>query len=310
MEGHWGLRPQSCDAPAHCTVTRIQGMFSDSITTILSKKGYKLGKTIGEGSYCKVRIAYKASELGYNHRLACKIVNKKKASRDFVTKFLPREVSIVRVIRHPHIVTVFNIIELDDQVYMFMDLCERGDLLDHIRTKGAFTETKAKHFFRQLVDAVGYLHAREIAHRDLKCENILLSNRDNVKIADFGFSRWCCDLQTRKRVLSDTFCGSAAYAAPEILQGTKYNPKMYDVWSLGCILYIMLCATMPFDDANIKQMLKIQTLRKLTFPPKCSLTTRVKRLIMHILEPDVTRRATVKQILGCPWFMNLPDSVK
>ncbi|CAB0008643.1 unnamed protein product [Nesidiocoris tenuis] len=133
---------------------------------------------------------------------------------------------------------------------------------------------------RQLVDAVGYLHTREIAHRDLKCENIMLSDKDTIKIADFGFARWCCDLVTRKRVLSDTFCGSAAYAAPEILQGIKYNPKMYDVWSLGCILFIMICGTMPFDDKDIKKMMKIQTLRRLTFPSRSNLSTRVKRLIM------------------------------
>ncbi|XP_014256403.1 testis-specific serine/threonine-protein kinase 3-like [Cimex lectularius] len=286
----------------HCSVVKIPGAFGESINAILNKRGFKLGKTIGEGSYCKVRVAFRATELGYTQRLACKVINKKRASRDFVTKFLPREVSIVKTIRHPNIVTVYNVFELEDQVYMFMDFCERGDLLDHIRNKGSFTETRAKHFFRQIVNAVEYLHARDIAHRDLKCENVLLSSRDQVKIADFGFSRWCRDLTTNKRILSDTFCGSAAYAAPEILQGIKYNPKMYDVWSMGCILYIMLCATMPFDDTNVKQMLKIQTMRKLTFPTKCILSGRARRLILHILEPDVTRRATINQIAGSQWL--------
>ncbi|BES96731.1 testis-specific serine threonine-protein kinase [Nesidiocoris tenuis] len=303
IEG-WSLRPQTCGSKQHCKYTKLCGGFSDSINNVLSKKGFKLGKTIGEGTYCKVRIAFKASELGYHERVACKVVNKNRASDEFVSKFLPRELSIVRSIKHPNIVTVFNIIESDDQVYMFMDLCDGGDFLDFIRLRGALVESRARHFFRQLVDAVGYLHTREIAHRDLKCENIMLSDKDTIKIADFGFARWCCDLVTRKRVLSDTFCGSAAYAAPEILQGIKYNPKMYDVWSLGCILFIMICGTMPFDDKDIKKMMKIQTLRRLTFPSRSNLSTRVKRLIMHILEPDVTRRATVKQILNSPWFTN------
>lgn len=281
------------------------------ISALLQRRGYKLGKTIGEGSYCKVRVAYKATELGYTTKVACKVVNKRKASKDFVTKFLPREISIVRSIHHPNIVTVFNIIELDEQVYMFMDFCERGDLLDHIRTHGALPEHRARHLFRQLVSAIEYLHSRDIAHRDLKCENVLLANRDHVKIADFGFARWCCDLATKRRVLSDTYCGSAAYAAPEILQGVCYNPKMTDVWSLGCILYIMLCGTMPFDDDNIKQMLKIQMGRKLTFPSKINLSQRAKKFIMHLLEPDVTKRATIKQVANNPWMHStLSDPIR
>lgn len=96
----------------------------------------------------QVRIAYRATELGYTNKVACKVINKKKASKDFVTKFLPREISIVRSIHHPHIVSVYSVVELNDQVYMFMDYCEKGDLLDHIRTKGSVSESRAKFMFR------------------------------------------------------------------------------------------------------------------------------------------------------------------
>ncbi|KAK9501294.1 hypothetical protein O3M35_012035 [Rhynocoris fuscipes] len=285
-----------------CNVTKINGLFGDSIQNILLKRGYKLGRTIGEGSYCKVKIAYRASELGFNEKIACKVVNKKKASRDFVTKFLPREVSIVRSIRHPHIVSVCDIIESEDLVYIFMDVCERGDLLDYIRARGPLPEARTKFFFRQLVEAVSYLHNKDIAHRDLKCENVLLASRDHLKITDFGFARWCSDIVTKKRVLSETYCGSAAYAAPEILQGVRYNPKMYDIWSLGVILFIMISATMPFDDSNISRLIKAQMSKRFGFPDNVNVTSKAKRLVSHLLEPDVTKRATIKQVSSYAWL--------
>ncbi|XP_076365773.1 testis-specific serine/threonine-protein kinase 1-like [Tachypleus tridentatus] len=137
----------------------------------------------------------------------------------------------------------------------------------------------------------------QIAHRDLKCENILLTQDDNVKLTDFGFSRRCVDPTTGRRVLSETYCGSAAYAAPEVLQGTPYNPKMYDAWSLGCILFIMITGTMPFDDSNVKKMIQVKLQRRIKIPSGVTCTTRCEELIRHILEPDVTRRATVNQVL-------------
>uniref|UniRef100_A0A224XK49 Putative catalytic domain of testis-specific serine/threonine kinase n=1 Tax=Panstrongylus lignarius TaxID=156445 RepID=A0A224XK49_9HEMI len=295
------ISQDSCNVTT-CNVTKINGIFGETIQNILLKKGYKLGKTIGEGSYCKVKIAYRASELGFVEKIACKIVNKKKASRDFVTKFLPREVSIVRSIRHPNIVSVCDIIESEDLVYIFMDICERGDLLDYIRARGPLSEARTKFFFRQMVEAISYLHNRDIAHRDLKCENVLLAGRDHLKIADFGFARWCSDISTKKRILSETYCGSAAYAAPEILQGVKYNPKMYDIWSLGVILFIMISAAMPFDDGNISRLIKAQMNKKFSFPEKICVSSKVKRLVSHLLEPDVTKRATIKQVANYAWL--------
>lgn len=134
-----------------------------------------------------------------------------------------------------------------------------------------------------MVSAVEYLHSKDIAHRDLKCENILLTSKDNIKIGDFGFARLCRDAQTGTRVLSNTFCGSAAYAAPEVLQGVSYNPKMYDVWSLGCVLYIMLCGSMPFDDTDIPTMLHIQKHHLIEFPSRIDkvLSTSCRNLIMY-----------------------------
>ncbi|XP_039297885.1 testis-specific serine/threonine-protein kinase 1-like, partial [Nilaparvata lugens] len=164
--------------------------------------------------------------------------------------------------------------------------------------KGHLSEYRTRHLFHQIVTAVQYIHSNDLSHRDLKCENILLKDELTVRITDFGFARSCRDKYTNQRILSDTFCGSAAYAAPEILQGLPYNPKMYDVWSLGCILYIMLTARMPYDDSNITKMLYVQLHAILSFPTKSEfkISHDMKKFIMHLLEPDVTRRATINQV--------------
>lgn len=125
---------------------------------------------------------------------------------------------IIRDIDHPNIISVHEIIEIDYVIYIFMDYCHNGDLLEHIRSHGPLIEDMAKHYFTQLVSAVEYLHDMDVAHRDLKCENVLLTFNNNLKIGDFGFSRSCRSAVTGELVLSETFCGSAAYAAPEILQ--------------------------------------------------------------------------------------------
>uniref|UniRef100_A0A1B6HY99 Protein kinase domain-containing protein n=1 Tax=Homalodisca liturata TaxID=320908 RepID=A0A1B6HY99_9HEMI len=274
---------------------------NQSAAGLLHRNGYKLGRTIGEGSYCKVRVAIKFFGNGHGLKLACKMISKKRASVDYVTRFLPREISIIRNLQHPNITQVFDILESSDHVFIFMNLCEKGDLLEYIKRKGALVEFKARTFFRQLVSAIIYLHNQDISHRDLKCENIFITAKDDMVLGDFGFARRCRDPYTQKRILSETFCGSAAYAAPEILQGVAYNPKMYDVWSMGCILYIMLTSSMPFDDFNIVEMLKLQLARQFE-TRRFNLRASAEKLIFHMLEPDVTRRATASQIAQSQWL--------
>ena len=143
----------------------------------------------------------------------------------------------------------------------------------------------------------------EIAHRDMKCENVLLTSNLNVKLADFGFARYVID-NRGKRVLSDTYCGSLSYAAPEILRACPYNPKIADVWSLGVILYILLNKSMPFDDTDIKRLYEQQTNRKWKFRSKSAavLSEQVKKLVSHLLEPDVSKRWKLEQIINSEWI--------
>lgn len=184
-----------------------------------------------------------------------------------------------------------------------MRYADNGDLLDFIKLHGAIPEQQAKIWFRQMASGLKYLHGKNIAHRDLKCENILLSRRYNVKLADFGFARFCVN-ENGRRVLSRTYCGSAAYAAPEVVAGTPYNPKLADVWSLGIILFIMLNETMPFEDKNHMQLLKNQITKRWAFCSKiCKVVSSlVKDLVQRILEPDITLRLTLDRVFTHEWL--------
>lgn len=153
-----------------------------------------------------------------------------------------------------------------------------------------------------MASGLHYLHGKNVAHRDLKCENILLSRKFNVKLADFGFARFCVDGEGR-RILSQTYCGSAAYAAPEVVSGKPYNPKLSDVWSLGIILFIMLNASMPFDDSNLRKLLKDQMTKNWVFRSRVrdTLSSSAKNLVRHLLEPDLTLRLTLDRALQHDW---------
>ncbi|KAG5198982.1 testis-specific serine/threonine-protein kinase 1 [Ovis aries] len=266
---------------------------------VLKRRGYIMGINLGEGSYAKVKSAY-SERLKFN--VAVKIIDRRRAPTDFLEKFLPREIEILAMLNHRSIIKTYEIFETSDgKVYIVMELGVQGDLLEFIKTRGALQEDDARKKFHQLSSAVKYCHDLDVVHRDLKCENLLLDKDFNIKLSDFGFSKRCLRDDSGRLTLSKTFCGSAAYAAPEVLQGIPYQPKVYDIWSLGVILYIMVCGSMPYDDSNIKKMLRVQKEHRVNFPRSKHLTGECKDLIYRMLQPDVTRRLHIDEVLSHCW---------
>ncbi|XP_025960119.2 testis-specific serine/threonine-protein kinase 1-like [Dromaius novaehollandiae] len=274
---------------------------------VLEKRGYNMGITLGEGTYGKVKAAY-SDKLKRN--VAIKIIDKRKTPQDFLEKFLPREIAVLKRMSHPSVVRTHEIFEtFVGKVYIVMELGEKGDLLDYLKGTGAMKEDVAQKKFQQLASAIKYCHDMDLAHRDLKCENILLDKDLNIKLSDFGFSRPLNRDENGKITLSKTFCGSAAYAAPEVLQGIPCNPKICDIWSLGVILYVMVCALMPFDDSNIKKMISIQKEHRIHFPKSRHLTAECKDLIYCMLHPDVSKRLHIDEVLSHPWLQHLEPQI-
>lgn len=269
-------------------------------TKLLEKHGYILDGNLGEGSYGKVKSAY-SKEL--KRKVAIKIINRTKVSAEFLQKFLPRELEILPLLDHSHIVKTFKIFHLHEKMlFIVMELVTQGNLLEFIKDRDTLSEELSKKLFGQLSLAIKFIHDRNIVHRDLKCENLLLDNDFNLKVTDFGFSKRL-EYTAGQMVLSDTFCGSLAYASPELLQRISHNPKANDVWSMGVVLFVMLTGTMPYNDSNIIKMLVKQKEHAISFPTflkkKCK---NACDLISCILDPNPDRRIDINDILQHPWM--------
>lgn len=262
---------------------------------LLSELGYKLGRTIGEGSYSKVKVA---TSKKYKGTVAIKVVDRRRAPPDFVNKFLPRELSILRGVRHPHIVHVFEFIEVcNGKLYIVMEAAAT-DLLQAVQRSGRIPGAQARELFAQIAGAVRYLHDHHLVHRDLKCENVLLSpDERRVKLTDFGFGRQAHGYPD----LSTTYCGSAAYASPEVLLGIPYDPKKYDVWSLGVVLYVMVTGCMPFDDSDIAGLPRRQK-RGVLYPDGLELAERCRALITELLQFSPSARPSAGQVVRSAWL--------
>uniref|UniRef100_H3B9R4 non-specific serine/threonine protein kinase n=2 Tax=Latimeria chalumnae TaxID=7897 RepID=H3B9R4_LATCH len=261
----------------------------------LLSKGYLMGKTIGEGTYSKVKEAFCKKQ---QKTVAVKIIDKEAGPPDFIQKFLPRELQIAQTLDHENIIKVYESIESEDgKIYLIMELAKGGDIFELIVKTGPLPEEQAQALFQQLVKAIRYCHDRGVAHRDLKCENTLLGDELTLKLADFGFAKIFSPGSTE---LTKTFCGSMAYAAPEVLQGVPHDSRGSDIWSMGVVLYVMLCGHLPFDDTDIPKMLWHQQ-NGISFPNHLTFSQGCRDLVRRMLEPDVTLRLSIEDICRHGW---------
>ncbi|BFZ07514.1 hypothetical protein BsWGS_10553 [Bradybaena similaris] len=283
-------------------VKRSNNSRTESITyrptyrAVLAKNGYLVRKTLGNGSYSKVKLAFSLSKS--KSFVAVKIVDRNKAPRDFQAKFLPRELDIWPGLRHPNIIKVMDAFDDGRRVYMILEYAENGDVLRYIQKVGALSENLARGWTCQLCDAVRYLHDLNITHRDLKLENLLLDKSFSIKLCDFGFVKGDC-LQS----MSQTYCGSKSYAAPEILKGEPYDPKKADMWAIGVILYIFVTGKMPFDESRGNSGV-LEEQRRLEFPWQKykKVTDDEKSLVLKLFTHDFKQRPDIHQVMRNRWM--------
>eukprot|EP00871_Galdieria_phlegrea_P005700 jgi/Galph1/617/GphlegSOOS_G5402.1 len=253
---------------------------------------YVLGKTLGVGSFGKVKLA-EHEQTG--KKVAVKILNRQKIKSLGMSEKVQREIKILKLFNHPHIVRLYEVIDTPTDIFVVTEYISGGELFDFIVERGRLSEDEARRFFQQIISGVEYCHRNMVVHRDLKPENLLLDSNMHVKIADFGLSNIMKDGQFLK-----TSCGSPNYAAPEVISGKLYAGPEVDIWSCGVIVYALLCGSLPFDDENIPNLFK--KIRGGIYILPSYLSEQSRDLISKMLVTDPLRRITIEEIRHHPWF--------
>ncbi|XP_051187865.1 CBL-interacting protein kinase 6 [Lolium perenne] len=256
---------------------------------------YEMGRVLGHGNFGRVHVA---RDLRTGQSVAVKVVAKEKVVRAGMAEQIKREIAVMKRVSHPNIVELHEVMATRSKIYLALELVRGGELFARIVRSGRVKEDVARLYFRQLISAVDFCHARGVYHRDLKPENLLLDEAGNLKVVDFGLSALAD--HARADGLLHTLCGTPGYAAPEVLLDKGYDGAKADLWSCGVILYVLLAGSLPFQDDNIVTMYKKVQRGDYRCPPW--LSTDARRLIPRLLDPNPATRITVAELVEMPWF--------
>lgn len=255
---------------------------------------YELGRLLGHGTFAKV---YHARNLQTGTSMAMKVVGKEKVIKVGMMEQIKREISVMKMVKHPNIVELHEVMASKSKIYFAMELVRGGELFSKI-SKGRLREDVARVYFQQLISAIDFCHSRGVYHRDLKPENLLLDDDGNLKVTDFGLSAFSEHL--KQDGLLHTTCGTPAYVAPEVIGKKGYNGAKADLWSCGVILYVLLAGFLPFQDDNIVSMYRKIYRGDFKCPPWFS--SEARRLITKLLDPNPSTRITTSKIMESSWF--------
>ncbi|XP_020097524.1 CBL-interacting serine/threonine-protein kinase 12-like [Ananas comosus] len=255
---------------------------------------YEVGKLLGQGNFAKVY--YAVNKLTADE-VAIKVIDKEKIFKSGLVAHIKREIAVLRRVRHPNIVQLFEVMATKSKIYFVMEYVRGGELFNKV-AKGRLREELARKYFQQLIAAVAFCHARGVYHRDIKPENLLLDENGDLKVSDFGLSA-VAD-QMWQDGLFHTFCGTPAYVAPEVLAQKGYDAAKADVWSCGVVLFALMAGYLPFQDPNL--MVMYRKIYKGEFRSPRWFSPDLIRLLHRILDTNPSRRITIPEIMENRWF--------
>ncbi|XP_058100837.1 CBL-interacting protein kinase 5 [Magnolia sinica] len=255
---------------------------------------YELGRMLGQGTFAKV---YHARNIVSGQSVAIKIIDKEKILKVGMIEQIKREISVMRLVRHPNVVQLYEVMASKTKIYFVMEYVKGGELFNKV-AKGKLKEDAARKYFQQLIAAIDFCHSRGVYHRDLKPENLLLDENGNLKVSDFGLS--ALGESRRQDGLLHTTCGTPAYVAPEIINKKGYDGAKADIWSCGVVLFVLIAGYLPFHDSNLMEMYRKISKGDFKCPPWFS--PEVRKLLTRILDPNPSTRITVTKLMENPWF--------
>lgn len=262
---------------------------------------YEVGRTIGEGTFAKVKFA-KHSETGES--VAIKVMAKTTILKHRMVEQIKREISIMKIVRHPNIVRLHEVLASETKIYIILEFVMGGELYDKIVQQVKLSENESRRYFQQLIDAVAHCHKKGVYHRDLKPENLLLDAFGNLKVSDFGLSA----LTKQGDELLHTTCGTPNYVAPEVLSNQGYDGAAADVWSCGIILYVLMAGYLPFEEADLPTLFRRISAAEFVCPVWFS--AGAKTFIHKILDANPKTRVKIEEIRKDPWFRKNYSPVK
>ncbi|KAK4268429.1 hypothetical protein QN277_025088 [Acacia crassicarpa] len=253
---------------------------------------YEIRRLIGIGGFAKV---YEACHLLTKQIVAIKVVNK----QDVTEQSLSMEAANMRRLNHPHIVKLYEVLTTETKIFLVMELAKGGELSDILVNGGPFSQDQYRRWLQQLISAVQHCHSRGVFHRDLKPENLLLDEKLDIKVSDFGWSATTEDIRPDGKF--HTLCGTPAYMAPEMINREGYNGDKVDVWQCGVVLYVLTFNALPFNGPDALTTMR-EISRGLVWIPHWVRPESLRHLIKRLLDPNPKTRITIDEILKDPWF--------
>nr|XP_056700024.1 serine/threonine-protein kinase PLK3 [Euleptes europaea] len=262
------------------------------ITDPVTGRTYSKGRLLGKGGFAR---CYEMTDLSSGRTYAVKVIPHSRVAKPHQREKIINEIELHKDLHHKHIVKFSHHFEDSDNIYIFLEHCSRKSLAHIWKSRHTLLEPEVRYYLKQIISALKYLHLKGILHRDLKLGNFFINENMELKVGDFGLAARQEPADQRKK----TICGTPNYLAPEVLLRQGHGPES-DVWSLGCVMYTLLCGNPPFETSDLKETYKC--IKHVTYTLPVFLSLPAKNLLMGILKRYPQERLTLEEILDHEFF--------
>ncbi|XP_068197261.1 serine/threonine-protein kinase PLK3 [Antennarius striatus] len=287
--------PQQSSAPgknARNKPEQAKPELAQVVTDSKTGRSYSKGKLLGKGGFAR---CYEMTDLSNNKMYAVKVIPQSRVSKPHQRDKITNEIELHKTLSHKHVVKFSHYFEDQENIYIFLELCSRKSLAHIWKARHTLTEPEVRYYLRQIISGLKYLHSRGILHRDLKLGNFFVNENMELRLGDFGLAAKLETVEQRKK----TICGTPNYLAPEVLNRQGHGTES-DVWSLGCVMYTLMCGNPPFETLDLKETYKC--IKEVRYHLPSALSPAAQKLISGILQKNPSDRLSLDQIINHEFF--------